>query len=173
MKNLRMNVGKIKDLIDLKTDNWKFPSSTNCYAYALGLDVPFTKISDHAYKIGCFSEDALKRRNINVFDLDEEKRLFLDLYYLGLSQTEVEPDYVLDNIDKKYSYFLISYFEGFQDFHFLRKNPYDNTWYHKVGYFAFPKNRDDDRQKIYNPKEAFFINYFYVKTLKVGFKNKR
>lgn len=172
MKNLKVNVNKIKDLIDLKVDNWNYPTSTNCYAYALGLDVPFSNLTDHAYKVGCFSEDALLKKNINVYNLTVEDALECDLIILGLEYEEVEPNYVIKN-EKKYNYYLISLFRGINDFHFLRKNNKDNIWYHKMGYLSNPTNKDDDYSLIYNPKDAFFINYEYVKTYKLGYKKKR
>lgn len=170
MKNLRLSPKNIRKLIDLKTDCWICPTSTNCYAFALGLDVPSSKISNHAYQLGCFSEDYLKKRKTDVYSLNREERLSYDLDSLGLSYIEVEPDCKIDNIDTKYPSFLIAYFEGKMDFHFLRKNNYDNIWYHKRGYLNFVGNRDDDKQIITNPKEAFFTRYDYVKTLKISFK---
>lgn len=173
MKNLKISANKIKELIDLKFDDWQYPSSTNCYAYALGLDVPYNKLTNHAYKVGCFSEDALKRKKIDAFSIDFEKALHYDLHYLGLSYVEVDPNYVIKNDDINYNYFLIAFYKGIDDFHFLRKNNFDNTWYHKPGYLNFPKNKDDDKKIIYNPEDAFFYHYDYVKTYKIGYKVKR
>lgn len=170
MGYLNINVEKIKELIELKTYNWDYPTSTNCYAYALGLDVPFNKISDHAYKLGCFSEDKLNSENKNVYSLDEEKRLDLDLDCLGLNHVEVDSSYKIDINDINYTYFLVAFFKGYKDFHFLRKSNTNDVWYHKKGYLDFPRYRDDDGKIIYDPKEAFFIHYNYVKTLRIGIK---
>ena len=171
MKNLLINTDEIVKLIDLKTNIWNYPSSTNCYAYALGLDIPYSKIGKHAYRVGCFSEDELKKQNINVYSLNVEEALIYDLDCLGLTHEEVEPDYKIQLKDIENN-FLISFFIGDDDFHFLRKNNYDNFWYHKKGYLDFPRGRDDDGRIIQNPKDAFFIYYDYVKTYKLGFKNK-
>lgn len=173
MKSLKINANKIKDMIELKDLSWNYPSSTNCYAYALGLDVPCSKISNHAYMLGCFSEDYLKKKGIDVYSLSFEKRLQYDLECLGLSHEEVDPDYKLDNIDINYSHFLISFFNQVEDYHFLRKSNINNAWYHKKGYFDLPKARDDDGKLITDPRDAFFIYYNYAKTLKIGYKNKR
>ena len=172
MKNLLVNASKVKDLINLKVDSWDYPSSTNCYAFALGLDVPFSKITKSAYVIGCFSEDSLKRKRINVYSLDYQQALQYDLKRLGISCVEVDPTYVVNNFDANYTSFLIALYKGDHDFHFLRKNNYDNTWYHKEGYVSFPKNRDDDGQIITNPEDAFLIRYDYINTYKLTFKNR-
>ena len=170
MKNLLINNEKIKDLIDLKIDNWNYPTSTNCYAYALGLDIPFNEISKHAYRVGCFSEDYLNKKNIDVYSLDIEDALLYDFYCLGLKGEEVDPNY---NIKRNDNSFLISLFTGINDFHFLRKNKYDNLWYHKKGYISMPRNKDDDGAFIINPEDAFFIYYNYVKTYKLEYKSRR
>ena len=170
MENLLINKKKIIELIDLKTDNWMFSSSTNCYAFALGLDVPYSEISHHAYMVGCFAEDYLKSKNIDVYDLDFEQSFLEDLDYLGITHEEVIPECVIKEDSLEYSSFLVSLFFSHNDFHFLRKNQYDNLWYHKQGYLDLPRNRDSEGILIQNPRDAFLYDYMYYKTYKLSYK---
>jgi hypothetical protein len=170
MSKLLINKDRIKKLINLKTDNWEFSTSTNCYAFALGLDVPYSEISDHAYMVGCFAEDHLKSKDIDVCDLDFEHSFLEDLDFLEISHEEVEPDCIIKDDSLDYNSFLISLFFSHNDFHFLRKNKYDNLWYHKQGYLDLPRNRDSEGMLIRNPKDAFLYDYMYYKTYKLSYK---
>ena len=98
---------------------------------------------------------------VDVYSLNIEDALIYDMHTLGISMEEVDPDYRI-NLSEINNSFLIALCNGATDFHFLRKNNFDNLWYHKKGYLDFPRFTDDDGMVITNPKDAFFIYYNYL-----------
>ena len=46
---LKMSLLELRNSINLDKKNWKHIFTTNCYAYALGLDVREQNIKDFAY----------------------------------------------------------------------------------------------------------------------------
>lgn len=165
MNNLKLNYKEITKLINLKTNDWKNIYTTNCYSFALGLDVNYSEISEHAYILGCFSEDYLNNNSIRIESLSDIEKLKYDLDVLGLKYTEVDPFYQIEENNR--ISFLISFFEGNNDFHFMRKNNYNNFWYHKRGWTGYPNCYDDFGKIIDDPKKAFLIDYSYVKTYRI------
>lgn len=171
MKIKKLNV-RIKDLmkhIELKTDYWENPNTTNCYAYALGFDIPEYVIADGAYNLGTIG--LIKIGIDPKFRLyyDKETRLVKDLDALKFKYNEVSPDdEIKDN--HKYSYFKICLMKNKNDYHFLRQSKTDNTWWHKQGWSSKPSNKDDNGDLITDPKKAKIRDYEYVKTYKLKFK---
>lgn len=126
--------------IDLQEDNWHHISNTNCYAFAIGLDIPEIIIADNAYQIGTlasliegFSPDDLKK-------LSYEERFLLDMNALNIKVTEEKISSLsyMETI-KNYCFlsWVISLYQRVNDFHFIRK-AYNGSWYHKRGYALAP-----------------------------------
>lgn len=173
MSNIRLKINQ-KELvkhIELKFDYWINRKETNCYAFALGFDIPERNIMNGAYKVGVigFTKEGIDLSKINIYSYEE--RLIKDLKTLKLIYEETSPEEIVKD-DYKYTFFLISLLEHPKDFHFLRKSKQDNTWWHKRGWEAMPNNIDDFDNIIVNPKNAVIGNYEYIKTYKIGFKRK-
>ena len=74
VRNLKLNLKKIQDYIGLKTDFWVNTTTTNCYAYALGLDIPETNIVEGAYRLGTLG--AIKEK-ITACVNDNIKKIYI------------------------------------------------------------------------------------------------
>lgn len=53
--DLKISPQEIIAAIDLEKETWDNVNTTNCYAYALGLDVPQIEIKKYAYEPGIIS----------------------------------------------------------------------------------------------------------------------
>lgn len=160
--------GKIIELIrkkiNLKSNHWIHYHTTNCYAYALGLDIRERKIVKDAYKPGAMSgyEKAIKKNQLFIRE-DLIKAIFMDMDLLGIQIKQIN---LTDNIDDdawKIALFITrysKYSKNLDDFHFLREVS-NNMWYHKVGFDSRPTNLDDNYNIINNPKECFLKNREY------------
>ena len=173
MKNFKVNIKKIKKNIELKTNFWVNKEYTNCYAYALGLDVKEDELIPDAYGLGVFfsEKEGFDKRLLPYFS--KEARFLKDLKVLKIKSKKVPyNDKIRDN--EKYVYNLISILESGtgSDFHFLRKSMEDGTWWHKRGWHEAPTNKDDLGNIITNPQEAVIGNYFYLNTYKLKLKRK-
>lgn len=163
---LKKTIEEIKELISLKEEYWEYYQDTNCYAFALGLDVPENEIIKNAYQLGVIGAAVYEIPIQKLKKMSFEKRLVLDLQALKISYKEASPS------DKTYSkfinnyisnYWIIALFQNQDDFHFLRKN-YNDEWYHKRGYLASPIAYDDNKQIITDIIQCSIGNYRYVKT---------
>ena len=170
MGKLNINVKELTRHIELKTDFWVNRKSTNCYAFAMGFDIPENNISNNAYCVGTIG---LTAKGISIWRIKEfsyDERLIMDLKALRLKYQEVDIDEKIKDDDRT-SYFLISLLESGRDFHFLRKDKKSNIWWHKRGWYNEPCSTDDYFNNITNPKEATIGYYHYVKTYKIGYKH--
>ena len=140
---LRMSIKKIKKAMEVEKDykSWINIGNTNCYAYALGLDIPEWRIHWKAYNLGYFAlfskykkEDELKTY---------EDRLIADLEFLN-----IDYDVCLDigyhcDFDPCYEKHRdILFFQKLKcgedsDFHFARYGK-DGKLYHKKGWGRDP-----------------------------------
>ena len=170
MKGLYVNTKKIKRMIELKTTSWAHVGLTNCYAFALGLDVCYFDISRNAYAPGIFFE---RRYKTSTKGLSFEEKLIRDLDALEIDYQETDPFTKIDPNNKEKVEYLITLLEGHGDFHFLRKDNVNHTWYHKRGWVEYPKNTDDQGLIIINPKSAIISDYQVVKTYQLSFERKR
>lgn len=161
MSDLKIDYNKIKDLISLSA-YWEYTHYTNCYAFALGLDVPENKIVENAYQLGVIGANAKQIPIESLKKLTFEERLFLDLEALGIK-------YNVSNVDASCSdkWWIISLLSNGNDFHFIRKY-YDGIWYHKWGYLGPVIDYDFDKKIITDPKTANFREYKLVKTYKLS-----
>ncbi len=169
MRNLNINVRELTKHIELKTDYWVNKKTTNCYAFAMGFDIPEHIILHNAYLLGTIglTKERINLSNIRYYSYEE--RLIKDLKALKLRFCEADYDEKIVD-DEKYTYFLISLLESKNDFHFLRKSKQYDKWWHKRGWFYSPDYVDDHSHVIKDPKEASIGEYNYVKTYKIGFK---
>ena len=171
MNNLNINYRKLNNYIQLKTDYWVNIESTNCYAFALGLDIPEFVIMKNAYNVGVIGFTKEHRSLSSLRTFSYEDRFIKDLKALNLMFEEAS---IYDSVKdgNKYSYFLVSMFDNGRDFHFFKKKKKDGTWWHKRGWYCAPTNLDDDLEVITDLKEPKVGSYKHIKTYKIGFKRR-
>ena len=153
---------KLHDMINPRPTSWENVYGTNCYAYALGLDIPEKEIAKDAYSyIGtmgfCHNKDDLHKTNIIT-------RLEFDLDFLGLKFEESSP-FALTREDEWLIALFSSKFNE-NDFHFARKDV-NTFWMHKPGWMKVPINTDDNEKIIENIDKATFDKYDFEKCLKL------
>lgn len=174
MSTLKLSTYEIKQLISLKEDYWENNFDTNCYAFALGLDIPETDIIYNAYQpgiIGSIIYDIPAKRLINM---SYEERIILDMKALKIQFNEALPNeetkysYIKNSIEKTW---IIALFSNDRDFHFARKN-YDGKWYHKIGYFGIPTAYDSNHKIINNVASCSIRDYQYIKSYRLQYKIK-
>lgn len=179
MNTLKMSSEEIRNLISLREQYWEYNFETNCYAFALGLDVPENDIVKNAYQLGVMGAVAKNMPIKELKDLSFEERMKLDLDFLGISCCEALPTensgfkFILrrGNVVACDHFWIVSLFNDRNSFHFVRKS-YDGEWYHKRGYFAGPINFDNDRRIITDPRECNINGCQYVKTYRLSYKEK-
>lgn len=172
----KMSPQSLVERMDFAKKKWKHILTTNCYAYALGLDIPERKIKSFAYVPGTIGNGKSNLFMQRVFTMKElMDNIADDLVSLGINFEECNPDYKTEYNEWKiaiftsyYSYILLD--EYFYDFHFLRERE-DGTWYHKRGYKHSPNNMDSNKNLILDPRTCYLKNYDYQLTYKLR-KNK-
>lgn len=146
-----MDLDTLKKCINLSNDKWENVLSTNCYAYALGLDIPQDEITRCAYELGAMYYFYSKEKR--KFRLHEEL-LKLDLDILSLTYREVSLDEPLKDGEWKIAYFDSIYECGY---HFFREIE-NGVWWHKYDWGYSPTCLDDANNIITDPTKAN-INY--------------
>ncbi len=172
---MKMSMSDLKRQIKMDKKNWKHILTTNCYAYALKLDVPERKIKTLAYAPGTMGSSSTNLAVQRYFTLDNLlENIQDDLLYLGIKFLEVDPlEEILPNEWKIalftafYSY--ICYEEYLYDYHFLRQDS-SGIWTHKMGFFHRPTNVDNNKDVIKDPKKCSLGNYDYQLTYKLSLK---
>lgn len=166
---LKMSIEEIRNKINVYKKHWLHKYTTNCYAYALGLDVPEYKICYHAYQPGVMSGN--QKVDYDSFSYDDLiANIYTDFETLGI---EVHKIYPLQEVNK--DMWKISLFipekdpDNLDDFHFLKCLP-DNTWNHKYGYNGQIINFDDNDRTITNPEECYLEDLKYDKTFGLRLK---
>lgn len=170
---LNMSLDKVRDNIQIYPENWINIYTTNCYAYALGLDVPEYAICKGAYQPGSFSIDDNPLIYDVYFNYDTLlNNLESDFEKLGLSFREVEPDECLNINEWKIAMFTDSCDEDkIVDFHFLRQKS-DGCWFHKNGFSGSISKLDRSGKVIVDPKKCYLLNYKYKKCYALSLKNR-
>lgn len=56
---LKISVDDLVDYISLTYDYWENAMDTNCYAFALGLDIPEDEIVKNAYQLGVIGQHSM------------------------------------------------------------------------------------------------------------------
>ena len=164
-----MSVDKIRNSIDLKKDNWINMEDTNCYAYALGLDIKEDDIMPYAYIPGTISnsKDYLPKNAMFTNDM-LINNIYLDLDFLGIDYREINPKDKIDSDEWKIALFISYIFGNNYDYHFLRE--VDNIWYHKNGYGGPISKYDSKGRVITNPKNCNFNLKDYNRCLSLRLK---
>lgn len=165
---LKRSLEEIRNSIDLEKKDWINIDDTNCYAYALGLDIPGYEIVDYAYIPGVIADSDISLRSHKIFSYEDLLyNMYLDFIKLGIDFREIKP---LDEVsvdEWKIALFITkSYYsaDGLEDFHFLRQHN-DGFWYHKDGYHGAVSRLDSYNRAIENPEECFLIGRTYKKCL--------
>lgn len=166
-----------KSLINPFKSEWKYNDETNCYAYALGLDIPVDLINIHDsihYNPGYFGGMSLKS------PFTEESLLsclLSDMDVLDLECFGAEPDDRIGRNSWKVAIFgAVTDKPGvFKDFHFAKYETVSNpgSWTHKQGFDQAPKNIDSDGMIILDPRKCRIednddgenYNYKYLRTV--------
>lgn len=169
--NLKMTPEQISDKINISKKRWFNKGTTNCYAYALGLDIPELKICYHAYQPGVISQN-FDLNNSELFSYETLINCInSDLDCLNIKAREIDPNEDIANDEWKISLFISNIVLNspnlISDFHFLR-NISENVWLHKFGYYGKIINFDDNDKIITNPKECNFSDLVYAKTLSLS-----
>lgn len=170
----RSTIPDVKKLINPFKKDWVNIEETNCYAYALGLDVDHNDLcSLFNYNPGTFIEEELYQ----PFSADELLfNLEGDFEALGLKYIEVNPDFIInkDSLKREWKIAVMAtreYNLKYYDFHFLRQT-INGIWTHKKGFRYGPIDFDSRNKKIISPidsiieTDGLFLNtkYEYIKT---------
>lgn len=166
---LKTNENYIKSLISLKEDYWENYFTTNCYAFALGLDIPEYEICEKAYQLGVIGANKFGLAIEEVFNLSLEDRFLLDLKALKIGYYEINEEqaagwYYLGNYIC--SYWDVLLYSNGKDFHFSRLN-YNGESYHKIGYLGYPIKCEETREylKKYTLVKKYRLRYWEKENL--------
>lgn len=85
----KFGIKNLKKYIDLKTDNWEYNKTTNCYAFALGLDIPENKITRRAYYGGYIYQSIVSNPK-DIVDLNNQESIELDFKAMGLYYEQID-----------------------------------------------------------------------------------
>ena len=174
MATLKMSCEEIRQAISIKEDDWEYTQDTNCYAFALGLDIKENDIVKNAYQLGVIG---FIINNISIDELKKmslKERLLMDLKALKIHCEDSLESATSDlRVGQKYSdlWWIISLLTDGKRFHFMRKS-YSGIWYQKWGYLAPVINYDFDRKVIANPSKANLGDYKVVKTYRLSYREK-
>jgi len=181
MSNLKMPLDYIKKQLRFNPRSfWNNLLATNCYAYALGIDIPEEQIANKAYIPGIMGSIVFNIQSSKLNKMSLEEKLYLDLRALDISHSECSQSDISTNYFDGdfiiYQWIIAIFIDDKEDFHFMRKS-WDNDWWHKRGFnLEKPINYDDDFRTIYNPEKCNIDNSYknakYVKCLKLKYKRK-
>lgn len=159
---LKMSLNEIRGKIQMYLENWVNMYSTNCYAYALGLDIRQSDICDYAYQPGTISETTNIFKS-KYFSYDMLiKGIESDLELLQIAYRNVEEDEKLALNEWKIALFVDKYHGSLIDFHFLRQKE-NGIWLQKNGYQGTISKRDHSDEVIVSPSSAELFPYIYKK----------
>lgn len=153
---LKKSLQEIRNSIDLAKKVWIHRQVTNCYAYALGIDM---HLPIDSFQPGAFSGYMI----VPPFSYTEIIRAIVaDFNALGIDYGSSDPKSTVKNEEWKIA-LLLSRKDGssrFHDFHFIRQCE-DGLWFHKLGYGGKITKLDDYGTIIENPEESRFkyLNY--------------
>ncbi len=173
-KDLKMSRQEIISAIDLEKLKYDYPYETNCYAFALGLDIPEKNIIPYAYQPGTISNADFKLYENANFKLDDIIRnVYSDLDYLHISYRKIDfKDDLLDDEWKIALFTSFAYRDSFSEFHFLRQLQGNSLWYGKEGYNDIITNENYLGKKMVDIIDAKGYGKFQL-CLALGLKTKR
>ena len=175
VRPMKLDLSELKRQIKLDKKHWRHILTTNCYAFALGLDVPERKIKTFAYApgtIGLSSTNLVMQRYFTLENLISN--IQDDLIHMGISFSECNPLEKVDDDEWKIALFtafyaFVCYDCYLYDYHFMRQSK-DGLWYHKDGYVHRPTCFDSNKEVIHDPRKCTFKNYEYQLTYKLKLK---
>lgn len=159
---LNISIDDIVDYISLKCDYWENAMDTNCYAFALGLDIPEYEIAENAYQLGVIGAILNDIDIRKLFKMTYEERLALDLNSIRIPFKECDP---LEKLKiEQYKIAMFANYDRVNDFHFMRED-FDGIWWQKWGgLISYPINKDNDKKIITDPRTCNIGEYKYIKT---------
>ena len=164
---LNMSLNEIRGQIQINPQNWINLGTTNCYAYALGLDIRESRICKSAYQPGTISgvfDPTILREYFLYSDLI--KNIEKDLSALDIFYREINFNDKIDLDEWKIALFAETYNNDLDvfvsDFHFIRANS-KGVWTHKPGYFGSPSKKDYSSQIITDLEKCDLYLYEYKK----------
>jgi hypothetical protein len=167
---LKIPLIELRKMITLDKRLWENIFSTNCYAYALGLDIAESEICDSAYVPGTISKSQISLAYQELFRYSELLEcLYSDFDALGIAYREVLPQEQINTNEWKIALFTTRAFYSdnidlLEDYHFLRQLQNGN-WYHKAGWYNYPTNKDNYGNIITNPTDFNLSTRTYRKVL--------
>lgn len=168
--DMLMTVAEIRKAINIDTDDWINHYRTNCYAYALGLDIPENEITAWAYSPGVIGKSNIFLPEFRTFPVEYLiQNMMLDFKALGISCQNSSPSAPVDDDTWKIALFITYYEQQVDDFHFLRQHR-DGYWYHKNGWSYSVKKNDDYGIPIINPEECHLRDRTYNRCLALTLK---
>lgn len=168
-RELKMDLITLRNSIDIEKKNWVNKYTTNCYAYALGLDIPEDKIIRGAYAPGVISGADIDIGRAYTFTYKTfVNNLYSDLDFLGIDFKKINPNQQVDEDAWKIAVFVSSSFGALDDYHFLRYR--DDIWYHKNGWYDNPTTLDDWKEEIFDPKKCYLRDRTYKFSLSLKLK---
>lgn len=174
MSKLLMDYKSIRDSINLKEDYWNNIKTTNCYAFALGLDIPSGKLMsfgiESPYGVGNIGRFKFGYDYFDIYGLTFEERFFMDLDALGIQHREANQYEKMDSKNNNLNWLIAMYRDTkTPDFHFLRKRS-DNFWTHKLGRDGDISIVDSTGRLITNLDNAKFHYVHKYETVDYEFK---
>ena len=172
---LKMSLQELRKEVDFKKTDWVNIDDNNCYAYALGLDIPQREIKDRAFVPGVISASNAPIHPNRIFSYDVLlNNIYLDLEALSINYREIKPFDDVEIDEWKIALFITrAYYKDHNlyltDFHFLRQCS-DGFWYHKDGYGGIISKRDSYNRDITNPERCFLSGRAYKKCLSLRLK---
>ncbi len=151
---LKMSITKIRKSM-IKERNlldWKNIIGTNCYAYALGIDIPEEDICKYAFDLGGISRMVNTGEDIDPNSVGRYRDTYHidlpnDFHVLGLDYKESNHINLSLNEQEEdpNKYFDILFFlnDDIDDFHFARFDK-DRKLYHKRGFIKEPQETTVD-----------------------------
>ena len=153
-------IEKMRDSININNNTWVNLETTNCYAYALNMDLsykdlkPYEEFDVDIYNVGMISNlktPKTKEELVNAFKSD--------MKILNIEVTDVLFDEILEENEWKVALYQtvkgIDYLDGELDFHFAKEIK-KGIWKHKKGRTKKIRYIDDENHLIKDPSLAYF-----------------
>ena len=177
MEHLNMSIEEINMRMKFNCRSfWYNLSTTNCYAYALGIDISENDIIKRAFQPGVIGSIIFDIRPNLLLRMSLEDRIKTDLEALNISFNECSsfdfPFILLEKDYKVYQWIVALFLGKSGHFHFMRKS-FDGDWWHKCGYHRErPINCDINSKIINDPHDCNIGSYKYIKCLKLTYIEK-
>lgn len=170
---IKMSLDQIRGRIQFCPEIWIHMYTTNCYAYALGLDISENKICLNAYQPGMIS-NVVKNVKGNLTNISYDlfiKRVESDLDALNINYRNVLPNEEVDEDEWKIILLTEKHDDKLSDFHFLREMK-DGKWSHKLGYYGKIKTISDIDPIVSNPNLCDLDFYTYDRCYALSMKKR-